>query len=765
MSLTWFSEEQRAVITTPKDQDQLVIAAAGSGKTSCIGGRILFLNSEHGVPFNSMACVTYSKRLAHESAQKLKKVGIEGLNHNDTIDSLCWRLLSRSTSTDFQCEPAQIILKFLTKVEQDDQFGRLVDRGVSHVFIDEAQDLDADRLRAIRHMCAGCCVLVVGDPRQTIYMTLFAANPTHMFQLRPDALQRQLTETFRCGPGIVDFVNSALEFKGLPPMRSHGGSHDRPTIVRLHANERDAGVTRPEVVHLIVKRVRDLLTGGALPGDVMCLSPTMRGATLQLVNCVRDELAISGIKVFINKREIESADRAGRAPPRSVYFGTVHSAKGDERKHVILLNFYVASGAFRKNSPGGGPNPDYLTLLYTACTRASVSLTMLETCHLPSVCEAVHFVQQAIGSGSLAEQNIREKRLGKSLKQTEEPVTGITQVIAALDAQESQALEAALLCGGDANDVVLSANSRNARHSTPAAIVDNNDSDLYGLFIEAVITRRVAERTGNAALLEPFSVLPVCLSDTDYRKLLDGKHRRLAPQFASSGRTVEQIVTLVEDVRRGRKQSEVYQATKDALKREDVYVLASHALYRQTLERLLPTLTRIGDLSVTTGEVIQDMWNHTLLASFPKNFVGLYWVGGQQLSDAALLPVGATSWAAYLDAAVDVILAEVGTVVAYQHHVTSNGRLHGIIDIVGTDGQVIDIKTSMGERQVAGMANRAQVRAYRALLNDAEKNSATAFLFSALSLNMYRIPSAPAGDSAVVDVLEAASARRCAPRS
>ena len=84
--------EQRAAATHPADRPLLVVAGAGTGKTTVVIERVAHLISQ-GVPPARILLLTYSKKMAGEAAERLAARGLPRGVVCSTLHSFCYRVL------------------------------------------------------------------------------------------------------------------------------------------------------------------------------------------------------------------------------------------------------------------------------------------------------------------------------------------------------------------------------------------------------------------------------------------------------------------------------------------------------------------------------------------------------------------------------------------------------------------------------------------------------------------------------------------------
>jgi len=82
-----FSPEQLAAITAPHDGPTLISAGAGSGKTTVMAARVVWLVGHHGVPPGRVLGLTFTKKAAAELGQRVRS-GLLGMGDASAITEL-----------------------------------------------------------------------------------------------------------------------------------------------------------------------------------------------------------------------------------------------------------------------------------------------------------------------------------------------------------------------------------------------------------------------------------------------------------------------------------------------------------------------------------------------------------------------------------------------------------------------------------------------------------------------------------------------------
>lgn len=728
------SEEQKQICHASMDEDILVIAAPGSGKTTSVIARIQHLQKKCKVPLDHMLYITYSKKLADEVTQKLTSMSLDDLYHANTIDSLCWKLLKRRDE-DLDVPPGEIIERFAQHIEDDDQLLEPV-ANISHIFLDEAQDLDSARFDVIKRSFSHSKMMIVGDPRQCIYQNLFGANPGLMQLLRPSATVMTLSVSFRLTPLMSSFVNAAYQYPGQTTIVP-GNTRSRnvkPTLTILHASNcgDDKGINRPKIVEHIVARCKKMIRQDRVrPKEIAILCPTARSKSSSnlLLNTIRTTLEHAKIPAYFNQREFDSPCIVSRQEKNRVYIGTDHSSKGAEWDHVILLNFFIAPGAFMREFDGV-ENKDFKNLLFVASTRARESLEMIESCYYPSKNERVDFIRNL--DLEICTNAVSVQKLGKLANSGTGPRScGITEILHSMTVAQSKALAAIT-----AKSRVVKAPEFSYKH--PRVFTENSDSAIYGKFIELVIVRKLAETTPQYVdICQQIATMPLYITDQELKEVIMDNPKIDPFKFEFSDMN---LCTLQNIVQREKSKKTKKGDLEAILRSSGCYVLKESNIFYDKLGEFSGDVRDMRDTEIRTEDVIDAIWEVTLLKLFHETNLGVYWLKPWQQHAKDLLPRGASDWKTYLDKVVGSFQS-FGLQMRDTQLLLVSGRLLGSADIVCEDETIIDIKCTMDEAQAAGAINCAQIQCYRAMLQDGY-DPKPGFVFSAMSSAFYEVPKA-----------------------
>src|ERR1022692_3833899 len=168
-----FSAEQREIVNLPADVHALVSAAAGTGKTHALAGRLTKLIEADGLSAGddvlvlsfSRAAVAELRRRIGDLAGDARYVGVA------TFDSFATRILAAAEpDSPWPCLDYESRIRSAVDLLSGDRASDEV-KLVRHVLIDEIQDLVGPRAQLVMALLqrAEAGFTMFGDPAQAIY--------------------------------------------------------------------------------------------------------------------------------------------------------------------------------------------------------------------------------------------------------------------------------------------------------------------------------------------------------------------------------------------------------------------------------------------------------------------------------------------------------------------------------------------------------------------------------------------------------------------
>ncbi len=239
---------QISVVARPIEDNMLILAGPGSGKTMVIVHRCAYLLDVERVParqilvlcFNHSSAIVIRKRLNKLVGRSAKGVMVAtyhgaamrlaGISIRDMAESI------QKIDIDFDgiVKTAIALLKgenAIPGIEPDESRDRLL-AGYSHILVDEYQDIDEDQYdmvsaiagRTLEEDDRRLSIMAVGDDDQNIY-TFRGANVRFIRRFQEDykTLPIYLVENYRSSKYIIDASNSLIRMnrdrmKGTHPI-------------------------------------------------------------------------------------------------------------------------------------------------------------------------------------------------------------------------------------------------------------------------------------------------------------------------------------------------------------------------------------------------------------------------------------------------------------------------------------------------------------------------------------------------------------------
>ncbi len=275
--------EQIRVVSAPANENMLILAGPGSGKTRVVVHRCAFLLRVLRVPahrilvlcFNHNASITLRRRL-HELTEK-NTGGVTVLTYHAMAMHLTGTSFAEMTKTNAEAPPdfdkiiedAVALLrgdKELPGLEVDEVRDRLLG-GYSHILVDEYQDIDSLQYELVSALTGRTrsdpdeklSILAVGDDDQNIY----AFRGTNVgfirrFQEEYKAKVHYLVENYRSSSNIISVSNSLIR-RNLDRMKT-----DHPIRINEQREHEGPGGAWQELDTVGQGRVRLLKVDDAL---------------------------------------------------------------------------------------------------------------------------------------------------------------------------------------------------------------------------------------------------------------------------------------------------------------------------------------------------------------------------------------------------------------------------------------------------------------------------------------------------------------------
>jgi len=216
------NEEQYRVVTSPINENQRILASAGSGKTTTITARIAYLVEEYGIDPKEILLVTFSRAASQEMIHRVHKLIGQVQMYAGTFHSICALLLKEKAPQMMVDQPFIDELPYrLVKWLQTDQAKKWIKR-FRTIIVDEFQDINEiqwELLKGFYHPYA--TMTIVGDDAQNIY-TWRGSSVDYILNFHeyiPHVKDYQLCRNYRSSESIVTIANSVMRFIPTLPFK------------------------------------------------------------------------------------------------------------------------------------------------------------------------------------------------------------------------------------------------------------------------------------------------------------------------------------------------------------------------------------------------------------------------------------------------------------------------------------------------------------------------------------------------------------------
>jgi ATP-dependent DNA helicase RecQ len=253
------NHDQQGIVTAHPDENLLILAGPGSGKTRVVVHRCAYLLRVLRVPASAILIVCFNRHSANDARKKLfELVGNDARGVVvQTYHSLAMRLAGVSFAERAEREAINFDEVFdralkLLRNELDlpgmgeDELRERVLAGYRHILVDEYQDIDEKQYafisalagRTLRDDDSKLTILAVGDDDQNIY-SFRGANVEYIrrFQKDYEARTCHLLENYRSTAHIISAANALIEHN-----RDRMKTRQRIRINSARINEPAGGV-------------------------------------------------------------------------------------------------------------------------------------------------------------------------------------------------------------------------------------------------------------------------------------------------------------------------------------------------------------------------------------------------------------------------------------------------------------------------------------------------------------------------------------------
>jgi len=485
------TDEQKQVVFEDPTKNMMVIACAGSGKSTTTLCRIKYLISQ-GTPENTIMLTTFTKDAAMDMQEKLVDImGYKPACTVGTIDSIVryYYLKYHPGKKDIK-NVGEYGHDFLKMIRDEPHI-------ISHykyMFIDEFQDINDLQYEIIQEFYKnGSIIFGVGDDAQNIY-TFRGSNVKYILnfdKIFENAKMYKLTYNFRSSPPIVEFANACIEKNNMnipKQMVSANPVFQDPKAPLWKRPDVNYFVTPNHQAKKIIECIQ-LMSDTYKLHDIAILCPINQPLYL-----VEELLTAQGIKsIFMDgKADVRTSRKTGH-----VCLCTIHKSKGLEWDAVFLIS--MSDDLIPKVKTEKAIEEDR-RVFYVGCTRAKKELFIYFTKSFTDgntyVTRYVSEVPQDLFTFSNVYNPV--SYYGKSEVDIATLSKGVTKLIELLDGGDYIFLKnQGILPVFEVKDIQK---TKLYEAMTYKGVV--KDEDLYadfGIFVDCLITREASKRFNIAA--------------------------------------------------------------------------------------------------------------------------------------------------------------------------------------------------------------------------------------------------------------------------
>lgn len=345
------SSEQREIIHNLKDNNIIIDAIAGAGKTSTV----LFVAKEFCN--KKVLVLTYNAQLKEETRKR--------------AEDLC--------NLDVHSYHSFCVWNYHEKGYTDDVINQVIKKDSSPlnffeydiIIADEAQDMTPLFYKFLSKIFNDNSkrdfkIIIMGDPLQSIYkfreadarFITFSEQLFNKFNDYPWIIAK-LSTTFRCPSSVTDFVNHCM--LGYERMNPFKESFVKPDYIVCNSY----GPYPKKIIKELLKEYK--------PSDIFIVAPSVKSSSSpvkMLANYVTNHL---NTPIYFSGQDLENTDP--KVIENKLVFTSIHQTKGRERKVVILFGFdssYFDYFDKHNKNPTICPNE-----FYVAATRCRERLIMI----------------------------------------------------------------------------------------------------------------------------------------------------------------------------------------------------------------------------------------------------------------------------------------------------------------------------------------------------------------------------------------------------
>jgi DNA polymerase III epsilon subunit-like protein len=318
------SQEQQKIVFEDIDKNMLIVAAAGSGKSSTIITRIKYL-LDIGIPESSIVLTTFTRNSANDMRDKLYDImGYKTDIVVGTIDSIAKFYIEQDSNTECNVEEyTPLFLKLIRKKPS-------ITKKFKYLFVDEVQDINKDQFDILCEFYKNDVFIIgIGDDCQNIYEfrgsdITYILNFTKFFN---NCQVYTLVTNFRSSQEIVNLSNACIaKNKNRIPKTMISVNP-----IKISSKPIIKSFNNQNIQNLyVLNKINELILNG-VPKDSICIMSQINKPLLE-IHQLFDKNGIDNYYSSSND-DSKTFKKIG-----NINLNTIHRSKGLEWEYVFLIN-------------------------------------------------------------------------------------------------------------------------------------------------------------------------------------------------------------------------------------------------------------------------------------------------------------------------------------------------------------------------------------------------------------------------------------------
>ena len=224
------NEEQYAVVTSPIQENQRILASAGSGKTTTITARIAYLVEEYQMDPSRILLVSFSRSAAQEMIHRVRRLIGDTTMYAGTFHALSSQILRERAPHLVRDQPFidELPYRLLAWLQTDQ--GIQWAKRFRTIIVDEFQDINEIQWKILQAFCHRTATMsIVGDDAQNIYTWRGSSVEfiLNFHEAMPSVKDYQLCRNYRSTESIVTIANSVMRFIPTLPFKEKMMAHQK----------------------------------------------------------------------------------------------------------------------------------------------------------------------------------------------------------------------------------------------------------------------------------------------------------------------------------------------------------------------------------------------------------------------------------------------------------------------------------------------------------------------------------------------------------